>query len=410
MTQDELGFSDIIREEVEFGDDSNETISRKKIDRIKESSGSVVVFSTDWTTETIVSQIERGNINLSPEFQRRDAWQRSRKSKFIESLFLGLPVPQIVIAESKTEKGKYIVIDGKQRLLTLMQFAAKDLGKYGNLNLSGLQILRSLNGKNKVKIGDGIVDGEDYIDISAFDNQSIRTVVVRNWNDESVLYEIFLRLNQGSVTLSPQELRQALLPGKFTKFIDEEAPKILPIKETLKLSDEFKADRRMRDSELLLRFLSFYNFFDKYDGDLKDFYDKTCIYYNLNWESRQEELQEQIEEMTAAYVLLERIFSQKNVFKKWSKDRYEFRVNRPLFDLTLYYFSNSDIRRSIIGKELEFEQGFKNLCEDPDFRPAIESGTNNISPTQLRYKMFAEMIQKITGKEVKYPIIKEENA
>src|SRR5476651_6598 len=74
-----------------------------------------VVWGTDWTTETILSQLKRGNIELNPAFQRRDAWGRAGKSKFIESLILGLPIPQIILAESKEKRGTFIVIDGKQR-------------------------------------------------------------------------------------------------------------------------------------------------------------------------------------------------------------------------------------------------------------------------------------------------------
>jgi hypothetical protein len=59
-----------------------------------------VVSATDWTTETVVSQLSRGNIQLNPRFQRRDAWKRDRKSRFIESLIVGLRIPQIVLAES----------------------------------------------------------------------------------------------------------------------------------------------------------------------------------------------------------------------------------------------------------------------------------------------------------------------
>src|SRR5687767_3559104 len=65
-----------------------------------------VVSGTDWTTETIVSQLERKNIQLAPRFQRRDAWKKDRKSRFIESLIVGLPIPQIVLAESKQDRGK----------------------------------------------------------------------------------------------------------------------------------------------------------------------------------------------------------------------------------------------------------------------------------------------------------------
>src|SRR5689334_22460988 len=77
------------------------------------------LWSTDWTTETVVSQLRRGNINLNPRYQRRNAWDNSRKSLFIESLVLGLPIPQIILAEEKGKKGSFIVIDGKQRLLAL---------------------------------------------------------------------------------------------------------------------------------------------------------------------------------------------------------------------------------------------------------------------------------------------------
>jgi hypothetical protein len=83
-----------------------------------------VIWGTDWTAETIISQLRKKNIDLSPQFQRRDAWSNSKKSKFIESLILGMPVPPIILAERKDKKNSYIVIDGKQRLLSIMQFCA----------------------------------------------------------------------------------------------------------------------------------------------------------------------------------------------------------------------------------------------------------------------------------------------
>ena len=86
--------------------------------------GKAVVSSTDWTAETTIGQLAKGNISLDPIFQRRDAWTQSGKSKFIESIILGLPIPQLVLAESPEKKGAFIVIDGKQRLLTLQHFGA----------------------------------------------------------------------------------------------------------------------------------------------------------------------------------------------------------------------------------------------------------------------------------------------
>src|SRR5260221_5451516 len=83
---------------------------------------SLVVFSRDWTVETIVRQIERKNIDLNPKFQRRNAWNDEKRSKLIESLLIGVPVPEIVLAEDQSKKGAFLVIDGKQRLHAVAGF------------------------------------------------------------------------------------------------------------------------------------------------------------------------------------------------------------------------------------------------------------------------------------------------
>src|SRR6478735_6597778 len=105
--------------DIEFDD---ETDDQDVAEQLPVGSVAAVVSGTDWTTETIVSQLKRGNIQLNPRFQRRDAWKLDRKSRFIESLIVGLPIPQIVLAESKSERGKFIVLDGKQRLLSIVQY------------------------------------------------------------------------------------------------------------------------------------------------------------------------------------------------------------------------------------------------------------------------------------------------
>ena len=240
----------------------------------------VVVSSNDWTTETIIRQIEKGNIILNPDFQRRDAWNKKKKSQFIESLILGLPIPQIVLAESKDQKGKYIVLDGKQRLLSLRQFTIpKNSLDYKKFNLQGLDIRKKLNKKSYEDLSQDIELSDDF---SSFENQPIRTVVIKNWMSEDFLYLVFLRLNTGSVPLSTQELRQALHPGEFVKFLNEKSMKSQELKHILGLKDD-TVDFRMRDTELLLRYFAFKNFINKYTGNLKSFLDSTCYLLNKAW-------------------------------------------------------------------------------------------------------------------------------
>jgi hypothetical protein len=228
------------------------------------------LWSTDWTTETIVTQLRRGNINLNPRFQRRNAWDSKRKSLFIESLLLGLSVPQLVLAEEKGKKGSFIVIDGKQRLLTLRQFSAEQRGdEFKQLKLIGLNDKSLLNG---LTYGD-LKNAESFSnELNTFDNQTIRTVVIRGWKDERYLYSVFLRINTGSVQLSPQELRQALHPGSFSDFIDDVSVDWPGVKQLLKLKEP---DFRMRDVELVLRYFAYRNFAAQYDGNLKKFLDST---------------------------------------------------------------------------------------------------------------------------------------
>src|SRR5215471_13803211 len=202
-------------QEIEFDDESDD---QDVAEQLPPGSTAAVVSGTDWTTETVVSQLKRKNIQLNPRFQRRDAWRRDRKSRFIESLIVGLPIPQIVLAESKTDRGKFIVLDGKQRLLAILQFWGLGEGENNGYALSGLTLRGDLT---KRSFTDLSTDANYEADYNALCNQAIRTVVIRNWKDTNFLHTVFLRLNTGSVNLSPQELRQALLPGSFSNYIDD---------------------------------------------------------------------------------------------------------------------------------------------------------------------------------------------
>jgi hypothetical protein len=246
------------------------------IDDIKEENYDVVVSPSDWTVETILNLIKKDKIDINPKFQRREAWKDDRKSYFIESIFLGLPIPQIILAEFEH---KYIVVDGRQRLLSLLQFTSND-SVFHKLKLKNLTKLSNLNGYSYEDLKCNILLSK-YTEI--FDNMTIRTIVLKKWK-EVVLYDMFLRINQGSVSLSPQELRQALLPGAFTDFIQDASAENKYLPEILNNSGP---DPRMRDAELLLRFYAVNNFLNTdYNGNLKKLLDKTCSNYNKQWEEK----------------------------------------------------------------------------------------------------------------------------
>lgn len=361
-----------------------------------------VVTDTDWTAETILSQLRRGNIQLNPRFQRRDAWNRPRKSRFIESLILGLPIPQIVLAEDKARRGKFIVLDGKQRLLALRQFAvgssfAADEGDgFKSYSLMGLEVRQDL----KLMTLKKMEDDKHADDLNAFLNETIRTVVVRRWPNEQFLNLVFLRLNTGSVKLSPQELRQALHPGPFTDYIDDAATDSAMLRRALRID---KPDFRMRDVEVLLRYYGFHFLIEEYTGNLKAFLDKTANDLNASWDERSEEILDAGKQCDDAIEATFDIFGD-NAFFRWSGSRYEGRFNRAVFDIMTFYFTKDDIRSAALANSEEVESAFRSLCENNQkFVESIQTTTKTATATHRRLSLWGEALQSVVETDIKIP-------
>lgn len=359
----------------------------------------VVVNSTDWTTETLISQINKGNIELDPTFQRRDAWTEKRKSAFIESLILGLPIPQIVLAERRDSRGQYIVIDGKQRLLSLRQFVSpRDDQIFEQYALSGLSVRADMN---TVDYDELSTSGRFVREFNGFENQTIRTIVIKNWQDERVLYQIFLRLNTGSVPLSPQELRQALHPGPFVAYVDRTSAESPALRYIL---GNTKPDFRMRDAEILVRYYGFRYFAGQYRGNLKRFLDETCEALNDNWGEREAQVRERYEQFEDAVFWVAQIFEE-NAFRKWKDGRFERLFNRAIFDIMTYYFSLPEVLEAVEGRETQIRDAFIALSRnDAAFVDSLETTTKSIRATRVRFECWASALSGVLNIELPVPV------
>lgn len=132
---------DTYNEELLWNEEINEDVS-------PEGETEIVVYSRDWTIATIINQIEQKNIDLNPKFQRRNAWDDTRRSMLIESLVTGLPVPEIVLAEDPKKRKAFIVIDGKQRLLTIAGFVDPTISYWTKAQLKNLKLRPNLTPKH----------------------------------------------------------------------------------------------------------------------------------------------------------------------------------------------------------------------------------------------------------------------
>lgn len=358
-----------------------------------------VIWGTDWTTETMARQLEKGNIDLNPSFQRRDAWSEQEKSRLIESLMLGFPVPPIILAENKQKKNSYLVIDGKQRLLSIRRFYSnvsekefkeknlKEKDAFKQLKLKGLDILKDFNGKTYSQMQ---VENAEYI--NNLDNQSIRTIVIKNWPDEAFLYTVFLRLNTGSKKLSPQELRQALKPGAFLNFLDDETANSTAIKDML---NNKGADPRMKDIELALRFFAFKCFPDKYKGNLKEFLDYTCENLNENWEAKEYIIRDLFAELEKSIVFLKDLFAPDAAFSRYTDGKCNGRFNRSIYEILTYYFSIKEVRIAVEKKKEEFVNKFVELNDNQEFVYAVSNTTKDINRVVIRFTKVSKILEDL---------------
>ncbi|MFH9828053.1 DUF262 domain-containing protein [Streptomyces bobili] len=254
----------------------------------------IVSSPNDFNTLTINSFIDQGAIQ-TPGFQRNYVWDIKRASKLIESLILGLPVPQVFLYEEN--RNSFLVIDGQQRLLTV-HFFMKGRFPRKEKRSELRKVLNSGKGLTPELLADDefftpfklqlpkLPNGTPnrfslltYDTLDDYQNQfnlrTIRNVIVKQINPkdgDSSIFEMFNRLNTGGVNLNTQEIRASLYHSKFF--------------ENLFSLNEHKAwrailgttdpDFRMRDIEIILRALSLNHGTDSYSGSMTSFINAYC--------------------------------------------------------------------------------------------------------------------------------------
>ena len=375
----------------EMGDWNNDIIEDMAQAGTPPDFSSLRVYSRDWTIETIYSQIQQGNIHLNPKFQRRNAWNDDKKTRLIESLITGMPVPEIVFAEHPKEKRSFIVIDGKQRLLTIAGFIKPEIGywKKPALIKKELTLRKDLGGLtfNQME-NDSTYENE----LRAFQNADVRCTVVdsadQSWD---IFYNIFYRLNTGSVPLSSQELRQVLNKGSFADYLMKITDKSQPIHRVLRCN---VPDPRLRDAELILRFMVFVMFSSEYKGNLRRFLDDKMGYITEHWKEYSEEVEQVYSDFNRAIEKLEQLLESGSIGRIYPPHKWGGTLNKALFEVEAYYFMHLD-DKVINGKEKHFKTELEKFCgENTAFRESVQIATTNSERYTTRYTLFCDFINK----------------
>lgn len=201
-------------------------------------------------------------LEINPDFQRDVVWQKPAQTRFIDSLIKQLPIPSLCISlDYKTDKR--LVIDGLQRITSIINFLSDDEWKLSDLE----DIDERIAGKSVHTIKTKTKEIYERVQ-----NLSIPVTVLRcDYSKQShidYLFTIFHRLNTGGNKLNNQEIRNCIFNGKFNTQLKQLAA---GAKWTKLLDLKKNGIYRFSNEEIILRFFTFYDTLDTYNGKLAKF-------------------------------------------------------------------------------------------------------------------------------------------
>ncbi|WP_406819237.1 DUF262 domain-containing protein [Pseudomonas sp. KnCO4] len=192
------------------------------MDEIKSARKKVVTDGYEMSVGEIINLYRDGELVIDPVFQRLFRWDDERKTRFIESVILGIPIPPIFVYQD--QNGVWELIDGLQRLSTILQFTGDLKGakadELGPLVLNGTRFLPSLNGMRWKESAEGAEDGFSQSQQIEIKRARLRVEILKSDSDESAKFELFQRLNTGGVSLTEQEVRNSMAISIDKEFYD----------------------------------------------------------------------------------------------------------------------------------------------------------------------------------------------
>lgn len=327
--------------------------------------------------EQLVARIQRGEIELQPEFQRlRGIWKEPRKSRLIESILLRIPLPVFYVAADDREN--WLVVDGLQRMSTMYDYVSDEFG------LVGLEHMTHLHGKKHEDLPRPMQRriGETQLVVNVIDPGTPREVV----------FNIFRRINTGGMMLNGQEIRHALNPGPVREFLKN----LAETEEFLNATDRSISKERMADRDCVLRFLAFYlGHWEEYaDNDVDGYLDAAMKRLNMMAEKEREDV---------ALVFRKAMQSAADIFGEQAfrkaplPNGRRVPINKALFgawSVGLARRSQDNIDR-LVRNRAKVEEKFTSLLkDDKEFETAISYATGTPKRVQKQFQAIDKLIEE----------------
>lgn len=374
---------------------TSQSTLRTKLDSIQQKARerTVRTQTIEYDLDTLAKLIDRKSIKLDPDYQRRHRWPLETSSRLIESLILNIPIPVIFISqdvdvdeETDDDVARYTVIDGQQRLTAIYEFLRN------NYSLEGLETLVELNGTK-------------YNQLPAFlirrlEERTIRCMRIDSTVDAQVKFDIFERLNTGSVKLEAQELRNVIARGPFNslakKLAEDSDFRTLIQVDSTDPSDSPKV-RKMEDVELVLRFFALRN--GRYKTVKKGFKD-----FLTNAQKEFNDLNKgQLEAFSFEFKTYMNFFAthaRPKPFAKWrandQSDKPMSSFNAAVYDAVAVGFAEVFTASSLAENAVEAAhalKGYEALFTDPEFFEAVSGSVNDSAKIIQRIEAVRDHIQ-----------------
>jgi hypothetical protein len=323
-----------------------------------------------------------GELNLQPDFQRQFVWDKTRASRLIESVLLGVPLPIIYLAEETN--GEESVIDGQQRLTSFFDFMK------GDFQLVGLREREELNGLRYAELPKS--------DQSALRKTALRAITIKKESDKDLKFEIFERLNSGSVALNDQELRNCIYRGPYIKLLKD----LSEDTDFRKLLNFSGPDKRMRDVELVLRFAAFYHSTHlKYSPPMKSFLSRDMEAHQFMSAKEQESLRQSFKKSCQlVFTLLgEHAFKRfyrgdsVNANGRWEPKK----INLSLYDVLMFGFIGYEKPQIHANLDAVRESFIYLMANNDSFIAAIELSTSSKQAVESRFDLWRLTLKHVLG-------------
>lgn len=326
----------------------------------------------DFTISTIETLLREEKV-IVPDFQRKYVWTRTQASKLIESLIIQCPIPVIYLDQE--DDGTLKVIDGNQRLMSIKLFLQN------GFKLRGLTAFPDLNGLLFRQL--------DPRFRTHIENRTIRCITILKETHPQIKFDVFERLNTGAVQLNPQELRHGLYHGLLMGKLDEWGRY-----GTWKSLSGIKDDKRMRGSELILRFLALTYDLRRYEKPLATFLNKFA--QSNRDAARADEFEARFKSTVDGVY---KIFGSTSFRMLDEAGEPENNFNSAVFDAQMVGFASSDL----IGAEItatirrRLVAGYRILQANPDFHRAITASTSDPPLVRTRVRMVKDLVNAVVA-------------